>query len=79
MGAQAVLYSDEKLRLLAAFIYRMRTLPPDILKEIQPKPEPPAQKRSPRNENLLAALAAIVIFTAERSRISAAGIRGCKR
>jgi cytochrome c553 len=48
MGAQAGSYSDEKLRLLAAFIYRMRTLPRDILKEIQPKPEPPAQKAEPQ-------------------------------
>jgi cytochrome c553 len=48
MGAQAASYSDEKLRLLAAFISRIHTLPPHILKEIQARLAPPVQNAEPQ-------------------------------
>jgi mono/diheme cytochrome c family protein len=44
MGAQASSYSDEKLRLLAAFIHRARTLSPQLLDAIQQKTGDPTQE-----------------------------------
>jgi cytochrome c553 len=37
MGAQGESYSDEKLRLLAAFVSRIRTLPPGAIEQIHQK------------------------------------------
>jgi cytochrome c553 len=39
MASQSDSYSDEKLRLLAMFIGRMRTLPPDVDSALHAKPE----------------------------------------
>ena len=49
MGAEGEFYSDEKLRLLAAFISRIRTLPPGAFEVIHQKAQPaPETVMSPK-------------------------------
>jgi mono/diheme cytochrome c family protein len=48
MSAQAGSYSDEQLRLLAAFITRMPSLSSNILTGIRQKPETPTLAAEPR-------------------------------
>jgi mono/diheme cytochrome c family protein len=48
MSAQADSYSDEQLRLLAAFIARMPRLSPNILTGIREKPESAAPAAAPK-------------------------------
>ena len=40
MSAQSATYSDDQLRQLTAFIFRMRSLPPGVMQAIQQKAEP---------------------------------------
>ena len=48
MAAQRDSYSDEKLRLLAAFISRIKTLPPDVVLSIKQKPVSATPATEPR-------------------------------
>jgi len=49
MSAQSDSYSDEKLRLLAAFISRIRTLPPEVIAALHEKSKPqPAESAAPK-------------------------------
>jgi len=48
-GMSADSYSDEKLRLLAAFISRIRTLPPEVIAALHEKSKPqPAESAAPK-------------------------------
>ena len=70
MSAQSDGYSDQKLRLLTAFISRIRTMPPEMMRAIVAQAKPAQQSAEPKSENILAGLlGGDIRFTVRRGNI----------